>query len=225
MVLIALSVSGLRFWRAIQTGLPAHARDEPAKGMLRSIGAGIKRALMHEDFGSCTQAKPRRLSHLAVFFGFMALSLVTLWVITVRVNPLAGGEFAYPFGFFSPMKILANLGGIAVLAGLVLMARDRILDDSGSKPTFFDWSLLGAIALVVLTGFIVEFLHYLRLEPHRHVAYYVHLVLALTVILYLPYSKLAHILYRTLALIYAERIGRRPAPSAGTTPEVDHVDA
>ena len=35
--------------------------------------------------------------------------------------------------------------------------------------------VLVSILVVVLTGFVTEILHYARLEPHRHIAYFVHL--------------------------------------------------
>jgi nitrate reductase gamma subunit len=64
-------------------------------------------------------------------------------------------------------------------------------------------------------------LHYLRLEPHRHIAYFAHLVFAFTVLVYLPYSKLAHLAYRTAAMVFAEYSGREVAAVAPAAPAGD----
>jgi quinone-modifying oxidoreductase subunit QmoC len=61
---------------------------------------------------------------------------------------------------------------------------------------------------VVASGFATEILHYLRMSPHRHVAYLIHLVFVFSLLVYLPYSKFAHLLYRTTAMVMAERYGR-----------------
>jgi len=55
---------------------------------------------------------------------------------------------------------------------------------------------------------MTEILHYVRLEPHRHVAYFTHLVFICSLILYFPYSKFAHMIYRTVAMIFAEYSSR-----------------
>jgi quinone-modifying oxidoreductase subunit QmoC len=48
--------------------------------------------------------------------------------------------------------------------------------------------------------------------------YFVHLVFVFYVIAYLPYSKLAHLLYRPLAIIHAKNVGRdAAAPAAKAT--------
>jgi quinone-modifying oxidoreductase subunit QmoC len=105
--------------------------------------------------------------------------------------------------------MLANLGGVALIAGCLLMIRDRMKnDDRIGTGTYFDWVLISKLLLVVLTGFATEVLHFLRLEPHRHIIYFVHLVFALALIMYLPYSKLAHLFYRAVAMVFAEYTGR-----------------
>jgi quinone-modifying oxidoreductase subunit QmoC len=209
MALLAVTVSVSRYWRALKSATPAERLARPAKGMSASILAILKKALTHEDFSRCTIARPRYFSHLCIFFGFLALTLVTLWVITAKINPLIQGTFIYPFHFWYPFKILANVGGLALLAGCLLMIFERFKDNSEvGAGRYFDWALLFTLLLVVVTGFITEALHFLRLEPHRHVAYFIHLVFAFAVLMYLPYSKLAHLFYRGTAMVFAEHIGR-----------------
>ncbi len=48
--------------------------------------------------------------------------------------------------------------------------------DKAGISTYFDLAFVLTLGLVVFTGFVTEVLHYLRLEPHRHVAYFIHLV-------------------------------------------------
>jgi quinone-modifying oxidoreductase subunit QmoC len=76
----------------------------------------------------------------------------------------------------------------------------------------------------VVSGFATELLHYLRMVPHRHVVYFIHLVLVFALLVYLPYSKFAHVLYRTAAMIFAEYYGRtgvRPSVAGSRQQVVD----
>jgi quinone-modifying oxidoreductase subunit QmoC len=212
----AMIAGVVRFWRALGAG----SDTARVRGLLPSLLTTLGRILAHDDFSRCTKARPRLVSHICVFFGFLALSVVTVWVITARYNPLIQGEFLYPFNFWSPWKMLANLGGIAFIFGCLLMVRDR-LRDSGERigaGSYFDWALIAKLLLVALTGFVTEVLHYLRLEPHRHLAYFAHLVFVFVVLIYLPYSKLAHLAYRATAMVFAESTGRSvdaaPSPTA-----------
>ncbi len=218
LALLAMLVSARRFWRALEEA----DRMPRIRGLAASTWAALRSIATHRNFDLCTAARPRYLSHLCVLAGFVALTLVTLWVITAEYNPLIRSDFVYPFGFWNPWKMLANVGGIAVLAGCLLMAWER-LREGGSMGigAYFDWVLLADLFLVVATGFATEVLHYLRLEPHRHIAYFTHLVFVFTLLIYLPYSKLAHLVYRALAMIHADRIGRilgsAPTPGAERT--------
>jgi quinone-modifying oxidoreductase subunit QmoC len=219
LVFLAVIAGVGRFWRAMKTAARGDGFPAPAKALAPSILSALKSILTHNNFTMCTKAQSRFLSHLSVFFGFIALSVVTIWVITARYNPLIQNDFVYPFSFWNPWKILANLGGLALLAGCLLMTRDRLRDSQDAiAGTFFDWALISTLLAVVVTGFMTELLHYARLVPHRHVAYFIHLVFVFALLMYLPYSKFAHLIYRTTAMVYAEysgRTGRASSPLAG----------
>ena len=209
LVLIAVLVGVTRFWRAMKAST-THRKPTPVKGIWPSIWAVIKNVIRHDHFSGCVSAHSRYASHWLVFFGFLALSAVTLWVITSSLNPIIRNDFKYPFGFFSPWKILANLGGIALAVGCILMILDRLEEHKPTGgSTYFDWSFLLTLLLVVGSGFFTELLHYLRLEPHRHIVYFIHLVLVFVLLMNLPFSKFAHVVYRTTALVFAEHTGRR----------------
>ncbi len=213
LVLIVTIIGIKRFWINLKT-TEHKGNTKATKRLVPSIILTIKNIIIHKNFDKCTTAHTRYLSHMFVFFGFIALSVVTLWVITSGINPLIKSDFVYPFGFWSPWKILANLGGFALLAGLSLMILDRFRENEHtSTGTYFDWTLISLLFIVTLTGFITEVLHYVRLEPHRHLAYFSHLVFICALILYLPYSKFAHFIYRTVAMIYAEYSGRNDRDS------------
>ena len=215
LALLSVGVGVRRFWQAMNAG--ASPTAVPAKSLTDSIMVVLKGIFTHDKFTTCDKARNRYWSHTLVFYGFLALSLVSFWVVTAKINPIVHGEFIYPFSFFSPWKMLANIGGLAVLAGCALMIWHRLKDgvrlDAGS---YSDWALIATLAIVVITGFIAETLHYIHLEPHRHIAYFVHLMFVFTLLIYLPYSKLAHVAYRTTALVYAEYSGRDsdPRPAA-----------
>jgi quinone-modifying oxidoreductase subunit QmoC len=223
LALFLLAGGVVRVWRAAGRGDQPGDVARPAKGLIPSIVTALKSILVHDKFIQCSESHLRYWAHLAVFFGFLALSAVTIWVITAPYNPLIRGAFIYPFSFLSPWKVLANVGGVAVVGGCLLMIRDRVKESGQtSMSNYADWALIAMLIVVVLTGFFTEVLHYVRLEPHRHLAYFVHLVFVGALLLYMPFSKLAHVAYRTTALIGAERFGRT-ARSRRVAPDVEPV--
>jgi quinone-modifying oxidoreductase subunit QmoC len=224
LALLAALIGVGRFWGALKA---ADARDgggKPIKGLFASSGSTFRKILAHESFTKCTTEHRQFLPHLYVFYGFFALFLVSLWTMTAKYNPLIPDTFVYPFSFFSPWRMLANIGGVALLVGCGMLLWARLSEGGpdakrkNSSSTYFDWAFLSTLLLVTLTGFASEVLHYARLEPHRHIVYFIHLVLVLTLLMYLPYSKFAHMMYRTTAMVYADYTGR--TGRAGVIPAV-----
>ncbi|MHC4663300.1 MAG: quinone-interacting membrane-bound oxidoreductase complex subunit QmoC [Planctomycetota bacterium] len=215
LVIIIMIAGVARFWRAMKAADARNGNTAPAKSIGASIGAALKSIFKHEKFTQCTTERPRYLAHFLILYGFIAVFAVSLWVMTAKYNPLLKDSFVYPFNFWNPWRILANIGGLAILAGCALMIAERLKKEKKSKSSYFDWAFLGTVILVVITGFATEFLHYARLEPQRHHVYFVHLVVVFVLIICLPYSKFAHMIYRTVAMIYAEHSGRNlEAPAA-----------
>ncbi len=206
---IVITMGVMRFWRDLKACDRQAGRTGKKQSLAASIRSASRSILVHEDFDRCTAEHPRANSHRLVFFGFVGLLVVDLWVLTVRFNPLLRDVFVYPFNFWSPWKVLANLAGSAVLVGSFLMVRDRMAR-TGRTGTGFDWTFLGLALTAVLTGFGCEALHYARVDPLRYATYMIHLATVFALLVLLPYSKFAHMIYRATAMAYAAHTGRPP---------------
>jgi quinone-modifying oxidoreductase subunit QmoC len=205
-----------RFWMAM-TAADSAAGLRPVQGVIPSVVNALKSIMVHDRFGKCGAQAGRRWSHLLAFYGFIALFIVTVWAtIDLYLMPLFGVHSLYPFGLLHPMKILANIGGVFLVVGCVKAIVDRRGDEEGSSAnTSFDWTFVWLLLLVGVTGFVTEALRFMIDAADRGAAanvayaiYFVHLILVFGLLVYLPYSKFAHLWYRTVALIYAEHTGR-----------------
>jgi quinone-modifying oxidoreductase subunit QmoC len=199
-LILSISVSSLSFWRAITERM-----GEPKIGVIESVVLAVNTIVTHKKLSQCIESKWRFYAHILIFFGFFALFVSSIWVITAPFNPLLQG-FIYPFNLFSPQKVLGNLGGLALLFGSLWAIKERLCSED--RGTYFDWLFLFTLLITTATGFSAEILHYFRADILRYPVYFVHLLSALFLLIMLPYSKFAHILYRTLALIISERYGR-----------------
>jgi quinone-modifying oxidoreductase subunit QmoC len=208
----------VRFWRAMKATDEAAGGFTAAVGMVPSVVRAIRSIVVHDRFGTCTSQKPRRLAHLGAFYGFLALFVVTVWaVFDIYVMPLVGVRTFYPFDLAHPMKVLANVGCVLLIFGCVKAIADRraALRSDGPVSTSFDVIFVWLLLLVALTGLVTEVLRFAvgdvpdsGLTSTALTLYFVHLVLVFQLLVYLPYSKFAHIMYRTVAMVYAERTGR-----------------
>ncbi len=170
----------------------------------------------HVKFNECGADNTERYKgHLTLFYGFVALAIVTG---VVAVSHWGGKiiEFIAPLGhtpmpLWSPVKILANVGAVLLLVGLTYLTRRRLNTDPGkSASSYYDWYLIGVIWAVALTGIGSELFRLAGVATLAYPVYYLHLVAVFMLFAYLPWSKLGHLVYRTTALVYAHQIGRLP---------------
>ena len=143
--------------------------------------------------------------------------VVTVWaVIDIYLLPILGIDSLYPFDLLHPMKVLANVGGVLLIYGSLKAILDRRSNDAETgTSTSFDWVFVWLLLGVGVTGFATQVFRF-TVDPTvesaavttAYAAYFVHLVLVFQLLVYLPYSKFAHIFFRTVAMVYAEHTGR-----------------
>ena len=154
----------------------------------------ILNILSHRDFNQCTEQRHRSLAHLLVLWGFIILLFVTAFAI------LSTYFFEYPLDLLNPVKIAGNTGAVMLLTGSSIMIIVRLLRPRRIRSDYTDWFFLVSLWLLIVSGIIVEAARFLNWSSAYHL-YFFHLVMVWIIILYYPYTKFAHFLYRTVALV------------------------
>lgn len=172
----------------------------------------VEEIITHKKFSECGADKTdRKIGHMAVFYSFVILAIVTAivagghWI--GKVIPWLKVETPMPLTY--PIKVLANVGALALLYGLgALTLRRRKLNPKYQASSFYDWYLLGIIWAVALSGILSQVFRLMDAVKPAFCVYYLHLVFVWMLFAYLPWSKLGHFVYRTAALVYVRMYGR-----------------
>jgi quinone-modifying oxidoreductase subunit QmoC len=92
------------------------------------------------------------------------------------------------------------------------MISNRLKDkgENIGKGSYYDWSLIYLVLGLVATGILSELTRLAHLPTIAYPIYFAHLVFVFCLFAYLPFSKLAHLVYRTLAMAYSRYSEREP---------------
>jgi quinone-modifying oxidoreductase subunit QmoC len=203
LALVGAAVGGARYWNAMSAAGSANGhRPRP------SLIPTLLEILKHRQFGRCAenQAGSRAThkehlhhTHLAVFYGFLGLVATTT---SVGIGIYAFG-YLTPWPLWHPVKILGNLSGLAVIVAVAVFLGRRLVDArKAGKSTYSDWLFLAILGLTTLTGFFCQWLRLAGLRA-AYPMYVVHLLLIFFLLVYIPYSNFAHLIYRSLAMLHA----------------------
>jgi quinone-modifying oxidoreductase subunit QmoC len=204
---IAIFALGLkRFITAMHANALAEGKTDQEKidpaGFVQALIKTIPTILTHNKFNECGDNADRATPHMMVFFGFIALFIVTAcFFLAEWVFHIEG-----PYSQINPIKWLGNLGGLGVIIGGLLLLKKRISDEA---TTYWDWYLVGLVLALGITGLLTELLRLGGVFGVMAIVYYIHLILVWSLFAYTPFSKLAHIVYRTVAMSYQEYSGRK----------------
>ncbi len=181
----------------------------------------VEEIIPHKKFDDCKVAtdteeesgskSSRKLGHIVLVFSFVALATVTAVVAGASWGGMVipALKMPTPLDQTNPVKILANVGALAMVIGLGLLTMRRMkLNPKYQGSSFYDWYLLGVIWLVAITGILSQMFRLMDLLEPAFCVYYLHLVFVWMLFAYLPWSKLGHFVYRTAALTYVRMMGR-----------------
>jgi quinone-modifying oxidoreductase subunit QmoC len=138
---------------------------------------------------------------------FIGLFIVTVWsALANDVLALAPAlHFLHgPMSFWNPVKILANVSAVAMIIGIGILwiNRSKKEAEKGLTPTYYDWFLIWEIMVVGVSGLLAEIARWAGLAGPGYVIYFIHLVSVMMLFMYMPYTKFAHLVYRTFAIAF-----------------------
>ena len=169
----------------------------------------IPTILKHTKFSECTENNDRQIAHLLTMYGFIGLFIVTSVIFMVLYGSylFPAGPIHGPWSQLNPIKWLANIAGVALVIGTILLIKNRSANKD-QISTYFDWYLVYLAFGLGVTGMGAELTRLAGWASVTFAVYYIHLILVWTLFAYLPFSKLAHLVYRTVAMAYNEYAGR-----------------
>ncbi|HWR89327.1 MAG TPA: hypothetical protein VN260_03640, partial [Dissulfurispiraceae bacterium] len=170
-----------------------------------SLTETIKDILSHKKFELCNVTKERKTAHLLVFYAFIGLAITT----GIGVLYLYGLKRESPYPLYDPMKIIGNVSALALLIGITMVINNRMKNkEKAGGGSYFDWLFIIVIFGIMATGILSEVLRLANIAALAFPMYYAHLVFVFFLFAYAPFSKMAHMVYRTTAMVYARHAQR-----------------
>ncbi|MGC8497176.1 MAG: quinone-interacting membrane-bound oxidoreductase complex subunit QmoC [Thermoplasmata archaeon] len=188
-----------RFWKSMT------AAQKNKMSFFSALILVLKDIIAHSWFKKCETNHVRYYAHLFTFYGFIFL-LVATATAAFEIHFL-GVQHSLIGG---PANIIGNIGAVVILTGLIIVIYNHVSNKVPKENTYFDWLFIFMLFFTAITGIIMEMLR-LDGSVFAYWTYLVHLTLIFMVIVYAPYSKFAHLIYRSIAMIYTRSIGRVPA--------------
>jgi quinone-modifying oxidoreductase subunit QmoC len=174
------------------------------KEFFQALVRVIPIVLKHDKFNECESNKDRATPHMMVLYSFIGLAFVTAVAGTLLyVAGLPG-----PYSQLNPIKWIANIAGVALVIGSGLMIKNR-LDKKDQKTYYKDWFILGVVFSLGLTGMLTEMARLAHMAYVSYFFYFLHLIAIFNLFAFLPFSKMAHLVYRLTAMAYAEYGNRK----------------
>lgn len=194
-------------WQSMGAQLPPGSNFRPSVKQFTTdfLWPAVVETLAHKRFQQCGANKNRTNGHMPLLFSFIALLAVTSYSFVRKdLVGLLNPAMHEPLSMGDPFKILANIAAIALIVGIAILwaNRSRMEEEGKATPTYYDWFLIAEITTVGVTGLLTELTRLINIPVLAYLFYYLHLVSILMLFIYMPYTKFAHMVYRTFAMAF-----------------------
>ncbi|HRU38724.1 MAG TPA: 4Fe-4S dicluster domain-containing protein [Candidatus Goldiibacteriota bacterium] len=141
--------------------------------------------------------------HAMTAWGFMGLFSATLLDFAFKDPELL-------VAIWYPPRLIGTISGLMLMYGASMIIINRLKKSGVSydNSTYSDWWFIITLWFIGLTGFVLEILVYLPKVDQKtaDILFLVHVAPAMQLVVMAAFTKLAHVFYRTHALVVYELI-------------------
>jgi quinone-modifying oxidoreductase, subunit QmoC len=193
----------LAYWKDINEANPWRVKVEG--NLVGNLIATVKDILLHNRFRLCETTYPRSSNHLFVLFGFIFLLVVTSWGF---LNEWVLHNES-PYAIYTPLKLLAIVGTASLIYGIYNILKERQANaDKAGYGSYYDWFFIYLIFAVAATGLGSWVFRLSSIRILAYPTYFLHLTTIFMLFFFAPYTKMAHMVYRATAMLWARMSGR-----------------
>ncbi len=171
---------------------------------IESIGQRRYRDDCNEDGAPPEPFYRRRwFLHAMTVWGFLGLLTATILDYGLALVGVKKTGTAIPIWY--PSRLIGTVAGIAMLYGVTLFAVNRVrrVNRAAARSTASDWLLLTLLWITGASGFLIEVALYVPpTPPWGYWVFLFHVAVAMELIILLPFTKFAHVMYRPVALFF-----------------------
>jgi len=212
---VSLAIGVTRYWKDMIKATGSRPKMSIATAITETIGE----ILAHKRFEQCNVTKDRKMAHMLVFFSFIGLAITTAWAVLYLYGyeiMEAMGKTPYsfllgpsPYPLTDPVKWLGNASAVMLLVGIVMVINNRKKnEEKAGKGGYYDWLFIYIVFAIMATGILSELARLADIAILAYLIYFSHLIVVFFLFAYAPFSKMAHMVYRATAMVFAKATER-----------------